>query len=75
MITQAGPMCDYCGHYILPIDPDENVNFFQANGIANLCCHNKCVKGLLDCGKEWEKLPDESPLKKAFQNALKPEGK
>ena len=69
MFTNSGPMCDVCGHYILPLDPDEQVNLFGVKGIEQeLCCHNKCKEMLLACGKDWEKLP-LGPLRKLFEEA------
>lgn len=70
MITSSGAMCDVCGHYILPVDPDEKVNFFGVQQIpgTELCCHNKCKIAVLDCGGDWEKLPP-GPLRAAYEEA------
>jgi hypothetical protein len=71
MITQAGPQCDVCGNFILPLDPDERVNFFGVKGIKNeLSCDNKCKKLLQEIGRDWHKLP-AGPLKRAFEEAAK----
>ena len=72
MITKAGALCDVCGHYILPLDPDERVNFFKVKQLvstSDLCCHNKCKDDMLACGKDWEKLP-VGPLRKVYEDAL-----
>ena len=67
MITSSGAVCDVCGHYILPLNPDEKVNLFGVKGIdRELCCHNKCKESVLSCGKDWEKLP-HGPLRKVFE--------
>lgn len=69
MITSSGAKCDVCGKFILPIDPDERVNHFRINGIENeLHCDNACKQILVDCGKDWTKLPD-GPLKNVFEEA------
>jgi len=70
-ITSSGPMCDVCGFYILPIDPNERVNCFGVKGIKEeLHCCNKCKKIVLECKGDWKKLPD-GPLRKAFEKADK----
>lgn len=70
MITSAGPQCDVCGNYILPIDSEEKVNFFGVKGIdQELMCDNKCKKILEEVGKDWKKLP-EGPLRKSFSEAV-----
>ena len=77
MITSSGAVCDVCGKYILPILPDEMVNFFGVKGIKEkLCCDNACKKLLLSIGNDWKKLPPEGNLYKAFNeaNKLTPQG-
>lgn len=70
MITSSGALCDVCGKYILPLDPDEKANMFGVNGIEHeLCCHNKCKDVVLACGNEWAKLP-HGPLRQVFETAL-----
>ena len=69
MITSSGAKCDVCGNYILPLDPDELVNTFSVSGIKeSLHCDNACKQKLINCGSDWELLP-EGPLKKAFETA------
>jgi len=72
MITNSGALCDVCGKYILPFDPDETVNFFSVAQIPNteLCCHNVCRTAVETCGGDWEKLPP-GPLRKAYEEADK----
>jgi hypothetical protein len=73
MITQHGALCDVCGDYILPIDPDEQVNLFTNPGIeGELCCHNKCKDVIGSVGDDWRKLPD-GPLRKFFEVHMKEE--
>lgn len=63
-------MCDVCGKYILPLDPDELVHKFsiaQAPG-QFFHCDNKCKQALLDCKGDWQKLP-EGPLRKSYEAA------
>jgi predicted RNA-binding Zn-ribbon protein involved in translation (DUF1610 family) len=74
MITSSGPKCDVCGNYILPLDPEERVNFFDCAQIPERQLHacNKC-KALLEAlpqGEEgnWKQLPD-GPMRQAFQKA------
>ena len=67
-ITSSGVICDVCGKYILPLDPEERINPFSVRGIEKrLYCDNACKKILIDCGKNWKRLPD-GPLKRAFEN-------
>lgn len=67
MITSSGAICDVCGHYILPITPDEMVNCFGMKGIKEvLHCDNACRKLLQSIDKDWKKLPPEGRLYKAF---------
>lgn len=68
MIISSGTMCDVCGHYILlPLDPDEMVNYFAVKGIKrDLHCHNKCKADVLAAGNDWRKLPEDGPLYKAL---------
>jgi hypothetical protein len=67
MITSSGAICDVCGNYILPLDPNEMVNFFGIKGIKEtLHCDNKCKKLLLSINNDWTKLPKEGRLYKAF---------
>ena len=55
-MTQAGPVCDICEKYILPIG-DEMVNMFtDANFEGKLMSDNKC-KELLQSGAKWWDLP------------------
>lgn len=63
-------MCDVCGKYILPIDPDELVNTFSVAQIPGkeLHCDNKCKQAIQDCGGDWQKLP-AGPLRKAYEEA------
>ena len=69
MITSSGAKCDVCGRYILPIDPDELVHTFKVSGInKDLHCDNACKQKIIDCGSDWNKLP-EGPLRKAFEEA------
>jgi hypothetical protein len=68
-ITSSGPKCDVCGHFILPIDPEERVNTFSVKYIEkDLHCHNACKEKVLAAGKDWTLLP-EGPLRKAFEEA------
>lgn len=63
-LTKAGMMCDVCDHFIL-LDPEfENFSVKGVDGM--LQCHLKCKQTLIDCGKDWTKLP-ESRLRKAFE--------
>jgi len=70
-ILSSGAFCDVCDNYILPLvdkeGKDEMVNCFGVKGISQeLHCHNDCKKLLLSIGKDWEKLPKEGRLYKAF---------
>ena len=68
MITSSGPICDVCGNYILPIDPEEMVHCFSIKGInEKLHCDNKCKILLLEIGNDWKKLPIKGRLIKAFE--------
>jgi len=68
MITSSGPICDVCGNYILPVDPNELVNCFEVKGIKEtLHCDNKCKQLLLSINNDWTKLPKEGRLYKAFE--------
>jgi hypothetical protein len=68
MITSSGAICDVCGKYILPIDPNELVNCFSMKGIKEtLHCDNKCKQLLLNINNDWTKLPKEGRLYKAFE--------
>jgi len=70
MITSSGAICDVCGKYILPLDPEERVHSFNVKGIKQtLHCDNKCKELLLSIGKEWQLLPKDGPLYKAFEEA------
>jgi hypothetical protein len=72
MITSSGAICDVCGEYILPLDPDELVNAFSVKGIKEtLHCDNKCKELLLSIGKEWQLLPIKGRLYQAFLEASK----
>lgn len=66
-IVSSGLVCDVCGLHILPYF-DESYERFSVKGIdRELACHNDvCKKALIECGKDWEKLPD-GPLRKAFE--------
>lgn len=70
MITSSGAKCDVCGQFILPLDPDERVNNFSVAQIPGLelHCHNRCKEAVLNCGGDWQKLPD-GPLRKAYAEA------
>ncbi len=71
MITSSGAVCDVCGQYILPLDPEERVHSFTVTGITRtLHCGNRCKQALLDAGSDWTKLPD-GPLRTAFEEAEK----
>lgn len=63
-------MCDVCGKYIMPINPNELVNTFSVAQIPGkeLHCDNKCKQAIQDCGGDWQKLPD-GPLRKAYEEA------
>lgn len=63
-------MCDVCGKYILPLNPDELVNTFSVAQIPDkeLHCDNACKDAVLNCGGDWQKLPD-GPLRKAYEEA------
>ena len=68
-ITSSGPKCDVCGHFILPIDPEERVHTFSIQGIEqDLHCDNACKEKLLAAAADWTLLP-EGPLRKAFEEA------
>lgn len=68
MITSSGAICDICGKYILPLDPDESVNSFSIKGIKEtLHCDNQCKQLLLNINKDWTKLPKEGRLYKVFK--------
>lgn len=68
MITSSGAICDICGKYILPLDPDEMVNCFGVKGVKEtLHCDNKCKQLLLSINNDWTKLPKEGRLYKAFK--------
>jgi hypothetical protein len=70
MITSSGAICDVCGKYILPLDPEELVHSFNVKGIKEtLHCDNKCKALLLSIGKEWQLLPHEGRLYQAFLEA------
>lgn len=72
MITSSGAICDVCGEYILPLNPNERVNSFGVNGIEEtLHCDNKCKELLLNIGKDWTQLPVNGRLYKAFKEASK----
>lgn len=69
MITSSGAIYDVCGKYILPVDPNELVNFFRMKGIdEDLHCDNKCKEllQLIMINKDWRKLPKEGRLYQAF---------
>ena len=70
MITSSGAKCDVCGEFILPLDPDERVNYFNINGVSkDLHCDNACKIEVEKSFKEkdWKLLPD-GPLKKLYEN-------
>lgn len=72
MITSSGPICDICGKYILPLDPNELVNCFTIKGIKEtLHCDNKCKKLIKSIGTDWTKLPHEGRLYKTFKEYSK----
>lgn len=64
-LTQAGPLCDVCGKYILL---DRSLNPFRVNGIdVQLHCHDAC-RPIVERTKQWPDLPD-GPLRRAFVEA------
>ena len=69
-ITSSGALCDVCGNYILPLDPEERVHPFSIKGVKPdpLHCCNACKAILEGAGGDWGKLPD-GPLRKLFQEA------
>ena len=72
MITSSGAICDVCGEYILPLDPEELIHSFNVEGIQEtLHCDNKCKELLLSIGKEWQLLPTKGRLYQAFLEASK----
>lgn len=70
MITSSGPLCDVCGSYILPLDPEERVNTFTVKQIPGmeLHCHNRCKEVVLKGAGDWKKLPP-GPLRTVYENA------
>lgn len=71
MINSSGAICDVCGQYILPIDPEERVHEFTVKGIEwVLHCDNACKQKVIEAGTDWTKLP-EGPLRRAFETAAK----
>lgn len=70
MFTKSGAMCDVCGKYILPLDPDERVNVFSVPQIPGkeLHCDNACKQAIMNCGGDWRNLPN-GPLRKAYEAA------
>lgn len=67
MLTQCGPMCDVCGHYILSGD----INPFSMKGIdGTLLCHDDCKVTFLKAKEagSFRLLPD-GPIRKAFEDA------
>ena len=67
MITSSGAICDVCGKYILPLDPEERVNTFSVEGANRLLhCHNACKEKVLLAGSDWHLLPP-GPLREAFE--------
>jgi len=69
MITSSGAICDVCGKYILPLDPNELVNVFTVKGLKEqLHCDNKCKELIKSIGKDWTRLPKEGRLYKTFEN-------
>lgn len=76
-ITSSGAICDVCGKYILPIDPEERVNTFSCAGFAReLHCDNACKLILQAAFKagDWKQLPD-GPLRTAFEERASKEAK
>lgn len=78
MITSAGPICDVCGRYILPTDPEERVMHFSLGGL-DMHAHKVAgdcfglLKRLWDAAPEgtvdwWAGLPD-GPLRQALADA------
>jgi len=69
MITSSGVICDVCGKYILPVDPDEKVNNFAVVGIKNaLHCDNACRKLVEQAFKKQDyKLLPNGPLHEVFE--------
>ena len=71
-VTSTGLRCDVCGDYFLPV-LDDVYERFGVKGIdGELHCHPKCKQALIDCGKDWTKLPS-GPLRDAFEEAAKKE--
>lgn len=72
MMTQAGPNCDVCGNYILPL-VNESINPFSVHGIAQeLHACDKCVdtvKTAFDA-KDWKSLP-QGRLRQVFEDQEK----
>jgi len=70
MITSSGPVCDVCGKYILPVQPDERVNNFAIVGIENaLHCDNACRVLVEQAMKEKDyTLLPQGPLRKVFED-------
>lgn len=69
MITSSGAVCDVCGNYILPVDPEERVHNFAVKGIKNaLQCDNACRKAVEAAfsAKDWKLLP-HGPLREVFE--------
>ena len=70
MITRSGAVCDVCGKYILPVQPDERVNNFAIVGIKNtLHCDNACrvLVERLWKEKDYTILP-QGPLRKIYED-------
>lgn len=72
MITSSGPMCDVCGNYILPIDPEERVNEFSIKQFPGQTfhCDNKCKATLIATKGDWKLLPD-GPIRKEYERVHK----
>jgi len=69
-ITSSGALCDVCGNYILPLDPDERVHSFSCKGVTPdpMYCCNKCRRVMEQAGGDWTKLPS-GPLRQVFEKA------
>jgi hypothetical protein len=72
VITSSGPMCDICGNYILPIDPEERVHEFSIKQFPGMKfhCDNKCKQAIIDSKGDWKLLPD-GPIKREYERINK----
>lgn len=75
MLTQAGPNCDVCGNYILPLI-NESINPFSCEGIkTELHACDKCVSVVKDAAEkhDWKLLPSGGRLRQVFEEQEKNE--